>query len=92
VLKDFDSLLEELADAVDRYKFPSPPLFQCDVPHTCLTSFNEVQTDQTTTVEDREEARKNAASSFIDYLMETDKLSVLSPKTFRGSEGKPGVI
>ena len=88
VLKDFDALYEELADAIDRYSLPPPPLFQRDATHTCLTSFNESQAEKDAALENIEEERMRAASSLIEHLVETGRLSVMSRKKFRGSDGK----
>ena len=88
MLKDFDNFLGELMDAAHTFDLPSPPLFDSAVPHTCLTSFNEGQDDIIESLEEREEATRRAASSFVDHLVDTDRLSVLSHKTFRGANGR----
>lgn len=71
---------------VPRYDLAPPPLFQRGVSHNCLTYFHKGQSE--TAFEDIEAGKMEDATSFINYLVESGRLSVLSNKTVRGIKGK----
>ena len=87
-LRDFDALFEELSTATQRYNLDPPPLFQSPINHTCFTFFHKKQADADADPTERETSKLKAASDFIEHLVETGKLSVLSLKKFRDVKGK----
>ena len=69
-----------------------PPLFQTEVNHTCFTFFRQSGASSSEAAfadpEEREASKVKAALDFIEHLVGTEKLSVLSLKKFRDVEGK----
>ena len=84
-LRDFDALFEELEFAIDKYNLDKPPLFENEVDHSCLTFFNKKVEGAEV---ERETMRRTSASHLVNFLIESNKLSIFSRKKFRGTSGK----
>lgn len=95
---DFDRVLNELilskqrydGASADDYDLVQPPLFEKStlLSHTCFTHFHKREGGEDE--EDSEETERKkveAAELFIEHLVQTEKLSALSQKTYRETEG-----
>ena len=86
-LRDFDSFFEELVAFCEANTREFPPVLQAEINHKCYTHFNKDKDTDEISAEDLENAKRMDTNKFVEHLLETDNVSVLSVKRFRDVEG-----
>ena len=90
-LKDYDSLHQELTEAIQFFNLPTPALFQRETNHTCITFFNKDAEGTEGQDGRKQEEKMKSAAKLIQHLVDFNKLDSLTYKKTKGFEGTPFV-
>ena len=86
-MKDYNSLYNELSEAVSTFLLDRPAFLDEDITHTSLTFFNTGDVEKNPEV-----VKKTSAEFFLNHLVEKDKFDGVSYKRSRDGEGNPWII
>ena len=83
---DYDSVFNELSEAISKYELEKTVFFKREIDHTTLTYFNK-QTDGK-----RGQNREESVTKVLNFLIDNGMLSKVSYKKSRDGGGKLVVL